>query len=162
IVAPYKAWLRAPGAEVRLKPDATYVGEYDVDPGSNNWAVSGAKTITGKPIVSNDPHREVTNPSLRYIVHLNAPGWNVIGAQEAPFVGVARGHHERVAWGLTITGTEQEDVFVEEVNPANANEVRYNGAWEPLKIVREEIGIKGEAPRPIALKFSRHGPIFFE
>ena len=53
------------------------------DPGSNNWVVSGAKTDTGKPIVANDPHREVTNPSLRYIVHLNAPGWNVIGAQEA-------------------------------------------------------------------------------
>ena len=117
------------------------------EPGSNNWVVSGAKTETGKPIVSNDPHREVTNPSLRYIVHLNAPGWNVIGAGEPPFVGVAIGHNDRLAWGLTITGTDQHDVFVEEVNPANANEVRYNGAWEPLRIVREEIPVKGEAPR---------------
>jgi penicillin G amidase len=86
----------------------------------------------------------------------------VIGAQEPPFVGIALGHNERVAWGLTITGTDQEDVFVEEVNPANANEVRYNGRWEPLKIVREEITIKGAAPRAVELKFSRHGPIFFE
>jgi penicillin G amidase len=154
IVAPYKAWLR-PSPDV-LAEDAIK------EPGSNNWAVGGSKTTTGKPIVSNDPHREVTNPSLRYIVHLNAPGWNVIGAQEPPFVGVALGHNERVAWGLTITGTDQEDVFVEEVNPANANEVRYNGRWEPLKIVREEIRIKGEAPRTIELKFSRHGPIFYE
>lgn len=154
IVAPYKAWLRS--APDGLAEDAIK------EPGSNNWAIGGAKTATGKPIVSNDPHREVTNPSLRYIVHLNAPGWNVIGAQEPPFVGVALGHNERVAWGLTITGTDQEDVFVEDVNPANPNEVQYNGRWEPLKIVREEIRIKGEAPRGVEFKFSRHGPIFFE
>ena len=154
IVAPYKAWLRASGDGL--------AEDVNPDPGSNNWAVSGAKTATGKPIVSNDPHRDVTNPSLRYIVHLNAPGWNVIGAQEPPFVGVALGHNDRLAWGLTITGTDQEDVFVEELNPAAPNEVRYNGRWEPLTIIREEIPIKGEAPRAIELKFSRHGPIFFE
>ena len=153
IVAPYKAWLtESPGG---LAEDAIK------EPGSNNWAVAGAKTATGKPIVANDPHREVTNPSLRYIVHLHAPGWNVIGAQEPPFVGVALGHNERIAWGLTITGTDQEDVFVEEVNPANPNEVKYSGRWEPLKTVREEIKIKGEAPRTVEFTFSRHGPIFY-
>jgi penicillin amidase len=132
------------------------------EPGSNNWVVHGTNTVTGKPIVSNDPHREVTNPSLRYIVHLDAPGWNVIGAGEPPFVGVHIGHNDRLAWGLTITGTDQHDVFVEEVNPANANEVRYNGAWEPLRVVREQIPVKGEPSREVVLKFSRHGPIFFE
>jgi penicillin amidase len=132
------------------------------EPGSNNWVIAGGHTVTGKPIVANDPHREVTNPSLRYIVHLSAPGWNVIGAGEPPFVGVAIGHNERLAWGLTITGTDQHDVYIEEVNPANANEVRYNGAWEPLRIIREHIPVKGEAPRSIEIKFSRHGPIFFE
>lgn len=154
IVAPYKAWFGA--APDVLAEDAIK------EPGSNNWAVAGTKTATGKPIVSNDPHREVTNPSLRYIVHLSAPGWNVIGAQEPPFVGVALGHNERVAWGLTITGTDQEDVFVEEVNPANANEVMYHGRWEPLKTLREEIKVKGEAARAIELTFSRHGPIFYQ
>ena len=59
------------------------------EPGSNNWVVSGALSATGKPVVANDPHREVANPSLRYIVHLNAPGWNVAGASEPPFLGVA-------------------------------------------------------------------------
>ncbi len=132
------------------------------EPGSNNWVIGGRYTASGKPIVSNDPHRQVTNPSLRYIFHLVAPGWNVIGSQEPPFVGVALGHNERVAWGLTITGTDQTDTFVEEVNPANPNEVKYKGAWEPLKIVREEIKIKGEAPRAVEFKMSRHGPIFFE
>ncbi|HEV1287454.1 MAG TPA: penicillin acylase family protein [Bryobacteraceae bacterium] len=140
-----------------------YLAEDDIkEPGSNNWVIGGKYTVMGKPIVSNDPHRQVTNPSLRYIFHLVGPGWNVIGSQEPPFVGVALGHNERVAWGLTITGTDQTDTFVEEVNPANPNEVEYKGAWEPLKIVHEEIKIKGEAPRVVEFKMSRHGPIFFQ
>jgi penicillin amidase len=155
IAAPYRSM--AAGHLLAWMPE-----DVAPDPGSNNWVIAGSNTETGKPIVANDPHREVTNPSLRYIVHLNAPGWNVIGAGEPPFVGVHIGHTDRLGWGLTITGTDQHDVFVEEVNPANANEVRYNGAWEPLRIVREEIPVKGQAARAIELKFSRHGPIFFE
>jgi penicillin amidase len=131
------------------------------EPGSNNWVVSGAMSATGKPVVANDPHREVTLPSLRYIVHLNAPGWNVVGASEPPFVGVALGHNERVAWGLTIVGTDQQDVFVEEMNPADANQMKWNGAWEPLRIVREEIPVKGATAESFEMKFSRHGPIFY-
>ncbi len=132
------------------------------EPGSNNWVVSGARSATGKPVVSNDPHRSVVLPSLRYIIHLQAPGWNVVGAVEPPFLGVAIGHNEHLAWGLTIVGTDQEDVYVEQVNPANENEVRFGGRWEPLRIVREEITVKGAASQTVELKFSRHGPIFHE
>ena len=130
------------------------------DPGSNNWVLSGGLSATGKPVVANDPHREVALPSLRYIVHLNAPGWNVAGSVEPPFLGVAIGHNERIGWGLTIVGTDQHDVYVEELNPANENEVRFNDAWEPLRIIREQIAVKGAAAVSIELKFSRHGPIF--
>ena len=137
-----------------------------VDPfleaGSNNWVVSGKLSPTGQPILVNDPHRRLENPSLRYYVHLNAPGWNVIGAGEPPFVGVNVGHNERMAWGFTFAGADMNDVFVEEVHPEDPNLVRWQDGWEPLRIVREEIPIKGEAPRTIELKFSRHGPIFFE
>jgi penicillin amidase len=132
------------------------------EPGSNNWVVAKARSATGHPVVANDPHREVTNPSLRYIVHLQAPGWNVVGAGEPPFVGVALGHNERIGWGLTIAGTDQEDVYVEQVNPADENAVKYNGAWEPLKIVKETIKVKGGADAIVELKYSRHGPVFFE
>ena len=86
----------------------------------------------------------------------------VVGAGEPPFVGVALGHNERIGWGLTIVGTDQEDVYVEQVNPANENEVKYNGAWEPLKIVNETIQVKGGRDTIVELKYSRHGPIFFE
>ena len=155
IVPSYQHLIGTAGRDVMPQDEAP-------DPGSNNWVVAGTHTTTGKPFVANDPHREVTNPSLRYIVHLNAPGWNVIGAGEAPFIGVAIGHNDRLAWGLTITGTDQHDVFIEEVNPTNGSEVRYNGAWEPLRVIREEIPVKGGLPRRIELKFSRHGPIFYE
>jgi penicillin amidase len=155
LIAPYNTW---PGGRGGGAGNSGEVAE----PGSNNWVVSGRLSSTGKPVVANDPHRTVGNPSLRYIVHLVAPGWNVIGAGEPPFVGVAIGHNERVAWGLTIVGTDQEDVYVEEVNPANPMEVRFRGAWEPMRVVREEIPVKGQAPVAIEIKFTRHGPVFFE
>jgi penicillin G amidase len=157
IVEPYRSWIAGRG----LIPSPS--GPEITDPGSNNWVVSGRLSATGKPVIANDPHRTVTNPSLRYIVHLVAPGWNVIGAGEPPFVGVAIGHNERLGWGLTIAGNDQEDVYVEEVNPANGTEVRFRGAWEPIRVLREPIAVKGQAqPDTVELRFTRHGPIFYE
>ena len=135
-------------------------GPQERSPGSNNWTISGRLTASGRVIVANDPHRNVANPSIRYIVHLNAPGWNVIGATEPPLPGVLIGHNGRLAWGLTIVGTDQSDVYVEELNPANPNEVRFRGAWEPLRVVRETIRVKGGEPVTVEFKFSRHGPVF--
>lgn len=169
-IAATRATGRLPRPEIveayrNLVPQQTTALDLPVDTiqdlGSNNWVVGSAMSPTGKPIVSNDPHRAVTNPSLRYIIHLNAPGWNAIGATQPPFVGVSMGHNDKLAWGLTITGTDFQDVFVEDLNPANLNEIIYNGKPEALKIVSEQFQIKGEAPRTVELKFSRHGPIFY-
>ncbi len=132
------------------------------EPGSNNWVVAGTMTVTGKPILANDPHRRISLPSLRYLVHLNAPGWNVIGSGEPALPGVAIGHNERIAWGLTIVGIDQQDIFVEQVNPENRNEVRWRNTWEPLRIEIDTINVKGETPRVVELRFSRHGPIVYE
>jgi penicillin G amidase len=137
-------------------------GVQEHSPGSNNWVVSGKLTTTGHVIVANDPHRNVANPSIRYIVHLNAPGWNVIGATEPVLPGVMIGHNGRIGWGLTIVGTDQADVYVEEVNPANRNQVRFRGAWEELRVVQDTIRVKGAAPVVVTQKFSRHGPVFYE
>ena len=130
--------------------------------GSNNWVVSGDLSPTGVPILANDPHRRIEMPALRYFVHLNAPGWNVMGGGEPPFAGVDAGHNERMAWGFTFAGTDMVDVFVEELNPEDRNLVRWQDGWEPLRVIEEEIQIKGEAPRTVELKFSRHGPVIFE
>ena len=130
--------------------------------GSNNWVVSGRMTATGKPILANDPHRRLSLPSLRYLVHLNGPGWNVIGAGEPALPGVAIGHNERIAWGLTIVRIDQQDIFVLETNPDDGNQVRWLDVWERLTIEIDTIPVRGQAPRIVELKFSRHGPIIYE
>jgi penicillin amidase len=127
--------------------------------GSNDWVVSGRMTATGKPLLANDPHRALMLPSLRYTVHLNAPGWNVIGAGEPALPGIAAGHNDRVAFGFTIVGIDQQDLYVEQLDPADHGRYRYRGGWEPLRVERERIAVRGEAPREVALRFTRHGPV---
>ena len=133
-----------------------------LDMGSNNWVIAGSRTQSTYPILANDPHRAIAAPSLRYWVHLVAPGWNVIGGGEPVLPGVSIGHNEHGAWGLTIFGNDTEDLYVYETNPANPNEYRYQGRWEAMRIVADTIPVEGEKPRAVELKYSRHGPIIFE
>jgi penicillin amidase len=138
-------------------------GARETSPGSNNWAVSPELTATGKGFMVDDPHREVSNPAHRYMIHLVAPGWNVIGATESTIPGVIRGHNGRIAWGRTATGSDQADVFIERLNPEDPGEVLYRGEWEPLEVVVEEIVVRGEgAPRRVEIEIGRHGPIFYK
>jgi penicillin G amidase len=135
-------------------------GPQENSPGSNNWVVSGRLTDTGRPYVANDPHRSVSNPSIRYVVHLNAPGWDVIGATEAPLPGVMIGHNGRFGWGLTIVGTDQSDVYVETLDPTNRGMVRYGGGWAPLRVVVDTIRVRAGDPVIVEQRYSRHGPVF--
>ncbi|MEX2177379.1 MAG: penicillin acylase family protein [Gemmatimonadaceae bacterium] len=149
--------------EYRAMSDASdNRGVQENSPGSNNWVTSARLSANGHVVVANDPHRNVANPSIRYIVHLNAPGWNVIGATEAVLPGVMIGHTERIGWGLTIVGTDQSDVYVEETHPANRTQVRFRGRWEPMRVVIDTILVKGAAPVVVTHKFTRHGPVFYE
>jgi penicillin amidase len=134
-------------------------GKYN---GSNNWVVSGKLTASGYPLMMNDPHRMLEAPSLRYWVHLVAPEWNVIGGGEPALPGVSIGHNDFGAWGLTIFGTDSEDLYVYDTNPANPAQYKYSGAWESMKVMRESIPVKGEAPVSVELKYTRHGPVVFE
>jgi penicillin amidase len=125
--------------------------------------VSGKLTQSGYPLMMNDPHRNQGAPSLRYWVHLVAPGWNVIGGGEPTLPGISIGHNEYGAWGLTIFGSDAEDLYVYETNPANPNQYKYRGAWEDMRIVKDTIKVKGEAaPVNVDLKFTRHGPVLSE
>jgi penicillin amidase len=130
--------------------------------GSNNWVVGPKLTSSDYPMMMNDPHRTQQAPSLRYMVHLVAPGWNVVGAGEPSLPGVSIGHNEFGAWGLTIFGTDSEDLYVYETNPANPLEYRYQGGWERMKTVTESIAVKGEAPASVELRYTRHGPVVYE
>jgi len=150
-----------------------------VQQGSNNWTVSGSLTYSGKPLLANDPHRVIGLPSLRYMVHLVAPGWNVAGAGEPGLPGVALGHNERIAWGFTVFGLDQQDLYLEELNPANPLEYKTENGWQPMETRREKFRVKKavsgadirndvvrdpDDPGSVTvnLKFTRHGAVLWE
>jgi penicillin amidase len=140
------------------------VGEvhFPGEQGSNNWVVDGTMTRTGKPILANDPHRAIEVPSLRKTVHLVAPGWDVIGAGEPALPGIAVGHNENVAWGFTIVGIDQQDLYVEKENPENAGQYSYRGDWKAFTVEHETIDVKGAGPQTVDLKYTIHGPVIHE
>ena len=154
----------APGQKAAFVHDPdTFLAQADQQRdtiGSNNWVVAASRTATGRPILANDPHREHSVPSLRYIVGLNAPGLSVIGAGEPALPGISIGHNGTIAFGLTIFNVDQEDLYVYELNPADMNQYRYRDGWETMRVVHETEEVKGEAPRDFELKFTRHGPVF--
>ena len=129
--------------------------------GSNNWTIAPSKSATGRAILANDPHRDYSTPSLRYIVQVSVPGLNIIGAGEPALPGISIGHNGTIAFGLTIFEMDQEDLYAYELNPANAHEYRYKGAWEPMRIVHEQIPVKGSKPVDVELAFTRHGPVIW-
>ena len=129
--------------------------------GSNNWTISGNKTISGYPILANDPHRTIVAPSLRYITHLVAPGWDVIGGGEPEIPGISIGHNGFGAWGLTVFRTDAEDLYIYDINPKNLNQYWYNGRWYDFKIIKESIPIKGRENFEVDLYYSVHGPVTF-
>ena len=129
--------------------------------GSNNWALSGDKSFNGYPLLANDPHRSLLNPSLRYMAHLVAPGWNVIGGGEPEIPGISIGHNGIGAWGLTVFRTDAEDLYVYELNPNNLDEYMHNGQWKKFDNINETITVKNNDETTVELLYSVHGPVTF-
>lgn len=126
--------------------------------GSNNWAVHGSRTESGRPVLASDPHRAHAAPGLRYIVHLEAPGFNAIGAGEPAVPGISIGHNGTGAFALTIHGADQEDVMVYETT-ADGSAYRYQGSEEPFVEETAEFAVKGHPAQSLPLRFTRHGPV---
>jgi penicillin G amidase len=135
---------------------------------SNNWVVSGNRTVTGKPLLANDPHLRPTAPSIWHMVHLSAPGLRVAGVGTAGLPGVILGHNDRVAWGFTNVGPDVQDLYVEKFNPDNPKQYQTPAGWTDAVIRREEIKVRkgiGSQEHDIVTQevtVTRHGPIIFE
>ncbi|HEY3743689.1 MAG TPA: penicillin acylase family protein [Bryobacteraceae bacterium] len=145
-----------------LKDYAAAIGpvRFPGEQGSNNWVVDSSMTTSGLPLLANDPHRPVQVPSLRKTVHLVAPGWNVIGAGEPALPGVALGHNQNIAFGFTIVGIDQQDLYVERINPDNSHEYMSKGKWIPFEVEHSLITVKGETEaRSVELEYTVHGPV---
>jgi penicillin amidase len=152
-----------PQAILAALDQATGPLPFSPDDGSNNWVVDGSSSASGKPLLASDPHRPSTMPSLRYMVHLNAPGWNVIGSGEPALPGVAIGHNDRIAWGFTIICTDQADFFIEETHPDDPTRYRVGDEWESMTIIREQVTVAGQSePTETELRFTRHGPVIHQ
>ena len=139
--------------------------------GSNNWVVDGTMSKTGKPILANDPHRAMQAPSLRKTIHLIAPGIDMIGAGEPALPGIALGHNQDVAFGFTIVGIDQQDLYVEKENPENPDEYLDHGHWTKFRVEHETIPVstgngggdpRQSVPEDVDLKFTDHGPVIYE
>jgi penicillin amidase len=127
--------------------------------GSNNWVTAPALAADKHAYMANDPHRRLAIPSLRYWVHLSAPGWNVIGGGEPEIPGVSIGHNDHGAWGLTVFETDGEDLYVYDLNPENLNQYRYGDAWENMRQIEETIAVKNSEDVSVTLNYTRHGPV---
>ena len=127
--------------------------------GSNNWVVSGDHTATGKPLLANDTHLELSIPPIWYEIHLTAPGWNVKGLTipGAPLVVI--GHNDHVAWGFTNNGADVQDLYIETFNPANADEYFANKKWVKAQTIDEVIKVKDRPDEHLPIVITRHGPI---
>ena len=130
--------------------------------GSNNWVVSGELTKSGKPLLADDPHLGLATPSIWYQMHLEAPSVNVSGVIFAGIPGIILGHNENIAWGVTNTGPDVQDLYIEKRNPENETQFLYNEKWEQATIINEQINIKDEEPIDYSITITRHGPIISE
>ena len=135
---------------------------------SNNWVVSGKRTVTGKPLLANDPHLRPTAPSIWHMVHLSTPGVRMAGIVMPGMSGVVIGHNERIAWGFTNLGPDVQDLYVEKFNPDNPKQYQTPSGWQDVVVRREEIKVRkavGSSEHDIVtheVTVTRHGPIIFE
>lgn len=136
--------------------------------GSNSWAVSGARTATGMPLLANDPHLGIQMPSIWYQAHLECKPkteecpYNVAGFTFAGVPGVIIGHNDKIAWGVTNLGPDVMDLYVERVNPDNPNQYEVNGEWVDFETRTERIQVVGGEPIDVTVRLTRHGPVISE
>ncbi|MDF2626297.1 MAG: penicillin amidase [Symbiobacteriaceae bacterium] len=138
----------------------------DENIGSNNWVVSGKLTQSGKPLLANDPHLGINLPAIWYQSHLvvtdEKDPLSVIGATFPGAPGVVIGHNDKVAWGVTNTGPDVQDLYIERRNPNNPYQFEFNGKWEDATVYKDPIKVKGQADIPFEVVVTRHGPIVSE
>lgn len=134
--------------------------EAELAPGSNNWVVSGAHTVTGKPLLANDMHLPHQIPNIWYEAHLTAGDYDVAGVTlpGVPFVIV--GHNRRIAWGFTNLGPDVTDLFIENFNLRG--EYQTPQGWKEPERRREVIKVKGQPDVTLEAVVTRHGPIVSE
>jgi len=131
---------------------------------SNNWAVSGKKSETGMPIMANDMHLGLMSPGIWYQMHQVIDGkLNVTGVALPGAPAIIAGHNEDIGWGMTNVTVDDLDFYLETINPADSNQYLLDGEWQDMRIVKEEIYVKGaDEPLVRTNRFTHRGPVVSE
>lgn len=127
--------------------------------GSNSWIIAPEKSASGNVLFENDAHMSYSQPSTWYEAHLEYPGQSIYGNFLAGFPFALIAHTKDISWGFTMFLNDDLDLYREEVNPENENEVWVNDHWAPLEIREEKIKVKDAEEIILQVKESRHGPI---
>ena len=126
---------------------------------SNVWAVSGARTESGKPILANDPHLGFEAPAIWYLARIEAPGLSLAGATTPGLPFMVLGHNDRIAWGLTTTEGDTQDLFVERLDPNDDAKYLTPDGPRPFETRTETIKVRGHSPVTLTIRTTRHGPV---
>jgi penicillin amidase len=127
---------------------------------SNSWVIAGERSVTGMPLLANDPHLPLRIPGTWYENHLVGASYNVTGMSLPGVPAIMIGHNERAAWGFTAALADTQDIYIEKFHPEDPHQYKVNGAWQPATVHREEIWIKGRRQPAIEeVVVTRHGPI---
>ena len=133
--------------------------------GSNNWVIPGNRTVSGKPLLANDPHLALSNPAIWYFAHLQAPAQgeqaalDVIGATLPGMPFVVLGRTAGVAWGFTNTAPDVQDLYLEQIDPDQPQRYRTPDGWADFGVRQETIRVKGQGDVQLAVRSTRHGPV---
>ena len=168
-----------PGGLVIVPPGGTYQGpvlngleelsrnlesirwlQDDPDSGSNNWAVHGSRTASGKPFLAGDSHRPLDTPNCYYQNHIACPDFDVIGLSFPGVPGFPHfGHNPQVAWCVTHAQADYQDLYIERFSPDGTPRYEFRGQWKEAQVRRERIKVKGETDQELDVTVTRHGPI---
>lgn len=127
--------------------------------GSNNWVVDGRHSVTGKPLLANDPHLGLNSPALWYFAHLSAPGLDVIGATLPGLPTVVLGRNDRIAWGFTNTAPDTQDLYLERIHASDASRYDTPQGSAPFEVRNETIRVKGAQDVVLQVRETRNGPV---
>jgi len=148
-----------PAARGRLEPIAGGAGDPEEGAGSNNWAVDGRRSVTGRPLLASDPHIAFGTTGCWYELHLSGGSFNGAGIAYVGVPFLIMGRNERVAWGITNNICSQRDLYQEQTDPRHPGCFLYDGTWEPAKEATEIITTRGEESLRLVVRCSHNGPI---
>ncbi|MGH9491795.1 MAG: penicillin acylase family protein, partial [Terriglobales bacterium] len=144
LVSPLSAWLEAPASVA------------NTGAGSNNWVLGPARVTTGMPVLANDPHLEYQVPGLFWAVELSLPDWRAAGAAIAGAPGIIIGHNQHIAWGMTNTGADVQDLYRERIRNGQVWTVH---GWRPLQVLTYHLAVKGRPAVTYRVELTPRGPI---